>query len=220
MCHNIYYIIKINVNDVKYLNFEESINFLKENNISCLKINEINSISELKKHTHFPYCLKLSSSILHKSEEKAVIIDIFTFAKLLSSFRYLKNILKKNKIPGKIILQNQVEGVELIIGINEDKQFGKTILFGTGGIFTEQVNDAKLKLLPLTKKDTIKLIKFTNVYNILKGARGKKYNLDSLKNLILKISKLSVEKDIKDLDLNPVIINEKDVYIVDARISL
>jgi acyl-CoA synthetase (NDP forming) len=208
------------VNDVNYLNFEESINFLKENNINCLEINEINSISELKKHTNFPYCLKLSSSILHKSEEKAVITDIFTFSKLLSSFRYLKDILKRNKIFGKIILQNQVEGVELIIGINEDKQFGKTILFGTGGIFTEQVNDAKLKLLPLTKKDTIKLIKSTNVYSILKGARGKKYNLDSLINLILKISKLSLEKDIKDLDLNPVIINEKDVYIVDARIGL
>jgi acyl-CoA synthetase (NDP forming) len=205
---------------MNYLNFEESINFLENNNIKCLGIKIINSISELKKHTDFPYCLKLSSSILHKSEEKAIINEIFTYNKLYASYKNLKNILKKNKISGKIILQKQVDGIELIIGINEDKQFGKTIVFGTGGIFTEQINDINLKLLPINNKEIDILIKETEIYNILKGARSKKYNLKSLKELISKISKLAIKKDIKDLDLNPVIINEKNVYIVDARIGL
>jgi acyl-CoA synthetase (NDP forming) len=205
---------------MNYLNLTESIDFLEKNKIKCIDTFIVTSKSALLKYTDFPYCLKLSSSILHKSDEHAVITTICNKEKLVESYKYLKNLLNKHKISGNIVLQKQVSGLELIIGIIEDPQFGKTLLFGSGGIFTEQISDAGIKLIPIKKEEVSDLIKNTNVYSILKGARGKKYNIKLLEQLLFNISKLAISKDIKDLDLNPVIINEDGLFIVDARVGL
>lgn len=200
-----------------WLNFSESIDFLKKNNIKVIDCNVIDSKEKLEKFNDFPYVLKLSSSLLHKTEEKAVITDIYSKESLISAYNHLNSILKKHQISGKIILQKQVRGLELIIGINKDEQFGKVILFGQGGIYTEVLNDTAIRILPITKKEIEEMIFSTKISKLF-FARGVIYDTSKLVNLIDRISAIS--KNINELDLNPVIFTKDEIYIVDARVKL
>jgi 3-hydroxypropionyl-CoA synthetase (ADP-forming) len=204
-----------------WLNFLESICFLEENNIVCHETFIINKKDQLKKHIDFPYVLKISSDLLHKTEVNAVKTDLFSLKDLEKAFLDLNTVLIKNKIDGTICLQKQIKGIEVIVGITNDSQFGKVLLFGQGGIFAEKNKDNSMKILPITKKDTKDLLEKTIVGKIIsKGYRNKKYPKEKLEKLFLDLSKLAIQKDIKELDLNPIIITEKEIYIVDARIKV
>ena len=209
-----------------WLNFYESISFLNENRIKCVTTEVIISEKQLSKYTNFPYVLKLSSSLLHKTDVKGVYINLFSKEQLVSSFKKLNDVLKEKKIDGKITIQKQISGLELIIGIKEDKQFGKIILFGSGGIYTEILKDVSIRLLPLDSRGADKLIAESKISKIILGnengedLRGKKYPIVDLKKLLINISEVIIKKNIKELDLNPIIINEDGVFIVDARVEL
>ncbi|MFA5745503.1 MAG: acetate--CoA ligase family protein [archaeon] len=204
---------------MNWLNFNESIEYLKKNKISVLETKIINSKKELEKYSNFPYVLKLSSNLIHKTESKAIITDIYSKESLESSFDYLQNVLKKEKVIGKVILQKQVKGLELIVGINEDPQFGKVIVFGQGGIYTEIQNDTAIRILPITKKEIEEMIFQTRVSKLF-FARGIQYDVSKLIFLVEQVSILSKDKDLLELDLNPVIFTKDNFYIVDARVKL
>lgn len=204
-----------------WLNFLESICFLEEHDIKCHETFIINNKDQLKKHTEFPYVLKISSDLLHKTEVNAVKTDLFSVKDLEKAFLDLNAVLKKNKINGTICLQKQIKGIEVIVGITNDLQFGKVLLFGQGGIFAEKNKDNSLKILPITKKDAKDLLEKTIVGKIISnGYRNKIYPKEKLEKLFLDLSALSMKKNIQELDLNPVIITEKDIYIVDARVKI
>jgi len=208
---------------MKSLTFIESIEFLKENKIPfVLDINRINKEKDLlnKNTNDFPFVMKLSSSILHKTEKKGVYLNLLNQKDLLSAFNSLNKLINKEKIRGNVVLQKQVYGQELIVGIKEDSIFGKVIMFGIGGIYTEIIKDVAFGVLPITEKDAEKIIFTSKIGKILSGARGIKYPTNDLIQLLVKISSLAIKKDIKELDLNPVIINEKGLFVVDARVLL
>jgi len=200
-----------------WLNLLESMNFLKKHNIKTFDYKIIDSKEKLKNYKDFPYVLKLSSNLLHKTEEKAVITEIHSCDSLVSAYTYLKSILEKHKIQGKIILQKQVKGLELIVGINNDGQFGKVILFGQGGIYTEILNDTAISLIPVSKKEIENMIFSTKISKLF-FARGVIYDTKKLIDLLENISKISDK--IQELDLNPVILTKEGPYIVDARVKL
>lgn len=202
---------------MEWLNLLDSIEFFKKNNIPVLEYKVISSKKDLDKKTDFPYVLKLSSKILHKTEEKAVFTDIYSYSSLVDAYNHLKNILDKKKIDGKIILQKQVKGLELILGLKKDPQFGKIILFGQGGVYTEIINDSSIKLIPLTKKDIEELIYSTKISKMF-SARGINYDVTQLPNLIEKI--LKIENKIEELDLNPIILAKDGLHIVDIRVKV
>jgi len=205
------------VEKMVWLNFLESIDFLKKNNIKVLDYKIIDSKEKLEYYKDFPYVLKLSSNLLHKTEEKAVITDIYSKESLFSAYNHLSSILEKHKIKGKIILQKQVKGLELIIGINKDEQFGKVILFGQGGIYTEVLDDTSIRILPIEKKEIQEMIFSTRVSKLF-FARGVIYDTKELIDLIESISKISTK--VLEFDLNPVILTKEGLYIVDARVKL
>ncbi len=208
---------------MKSLNFIESTDFLNENKVPfVLEIKTINKEKDLLNTSinSFPYVMKLSSSLLHKTEKRAVCLNLINQKDLVSAFNSLSKLIIKEKIKGNIILQKQVFGQELIIGIKEDQVFGKVIMFGLGGIYTEIIKDVTFKVLPITEKDAEDMISKSKVGKILSGARGIKYPTTDLIGLLVKISNLAIKKDIKELDLNPVIINEKGLFVVDARVLL
>ena len=208
---------------MKILTFIESIEFLEENKVPfVLGIKTINKDKDLLDSNlkDYPYVLKLSSSLVHKTEKRGVYLNLMNQKDLLSSFNFLNKLMSKEKIKGKIILQKQVPGIELIIGVKEDPIFGKVIMFGVGGIYTEIIKDVSFKVLPITEKDAENIISKSKIGKILFGARGIKYPTKDLIELIIKISSLAIKKDIKELDLNPIIINENGLFIVDARVLL
>ena len=119
------------------------------------------------------------------------------------------------KIEGFYIQKMVEPGIECIIGIKEDPQFGKVIIFGFGGIYTEVFKDISMRILPITVDDAHEMITETKIYKILSGTRGKKYDIDVITDTLIKVSLLT---DIKELDINPILIHEKGCKVLDARI--
>ncbi len=153
----------------------------------------------------FPLWLKLNTGE-HKAEQGGVelCLDIQNLDKKMKQMQ--------KKFPGKkFIVQKNIEGLELIAGLKKDTTFGKVLLVGAGGSFTEILND-KTFIFPPTSKEEIELaIKQLKIHKII-GQKSLK--LDKLIDLIFNFSKLKIE----EADLNPIILNEIQAVIVDARV--
>ena len=177
---------------------------------------------KIVKKIGFPVVLKLSSpELIHKSDIGGVFTNINDEKQLTDSFSLLLRNAKKKRIKIEgITLQRQEEGLEVIIGAKRDPQFGPIILFGLGGLYVEVFKDFSLRIAPIDKKLALEMIDEIKSSSILKGARGKKpVNINAIIDILLKVSKLMLSnKNIVQLDLNPVIVNEKSAKIVDAKI--
>jgi hypothetical protein len=164
------------------------------------KIESENNLSDM----NFPYWMKVSIPE-HKAELGAVK-KCRNEKEAADNFNSLKN-----KFPGsEIIIQEDIEGMEMIIGLKQDRVFSRLLMIGFGGKQAEILRDVSFRALPIDKKEIEKMIKELKLYPLL---IKKKYALDKFISLAEKISWLSV----KELDLNPVVLNEKEAIIVDAR---
>lgn len=203
------------------LNLIESIKMLEKYGIKTAKMQEIRNETELKEKTkknNYPIVMKIvSSKISHKTEKGGVITEINTEKEAEEAFQKLK------KIKGfeKAIIQEYIEGTELIIGSSTDPQFGKIILFGLGGIFVEVLKDTSIRIIPIEKKDAKEMIEEIKGKKILDGFRGKKaINKKKIEEIIFKIAKMIETENIEEMDINPLIANEKEIKAVDARITI
>jgi hypothetical protein len=155
----------------------------------------------------FPLWIKLNSWE-HKLKLGA-IKKINSFEDLVKTHSQLQK-----QFPGKkFILQEDVSGIEIIAGIKTDKTFDKVLLIGAGGTLAEIMQDTESRILPVEKEEIESAIKELKIYKILEE---KQANISSLVGLIKKFSDLKIE----EADLNPIIVNEKEAVVVDARISL
>lgn len=112
------------------------------------------------------------------------------------------------------------KGIEVMVGVSENEQFGKFILFGMGGIFAEVLEDYSLRLIPLTREDAEEMIRETKGYRILKGYRNFKADIENLTELLLRVSEMVERENIAEMDLNPVFAYEDGYMVVDARIRI
>jgi len=171
----------------------------------------------------FPVALKVvSEKILHKSDIGCVKTGISSAGQAAKAFdEIMKNAKTKAKVrPEGILIQKMESGTEIIIGLKKDPQFGPVVLLGLGGIFVEVMKDVSLRIAPLEKTGCLEMIEELKGSAILKGARGKKpVNIDSIVNILMAVSSIGMKnKNIAEMDLNPVIVNESSAKVVDARI--
>ncbi|HID27555.1 MAG TPA: acetyl-CoA synthetase [Methanosarcinales archaeon] len=174
----------------------------------------------------FPVAMKIvSKEITHKSDSGCVLLNI-DLDEVEEGFNTIINNANKHvpypTIDGVLISEMVQSGIETIVGVKRDPQFGAVIMFGLGGIFVEVFKDVSLRVAPITKFDAINMIKEIKGYKILKGFRGcKEYDIDSVVDVLLSVSKISEEiNNLLELDINPLIVQEKGVVAVDARILL
>jgi len=172
----------------------------------------------------YPVVLKISSpDIVHKTELGLVKLNIKDKKELEKNWDDILKVLKVKKIKFRgILVQKQKKGIEIAIGMKRDAQFGPVLMFGLGGIFIELLKDISLRISPITKKEAKKMIREIKAFPILEGFRGQKpVRLKNIIDIIMKVSDLSLREDkIKEIDLNPIIINEKETKVVDARIII
>jgi acyl-CoA synthetase (NDP forming) len=110
-------------------------------------------------------------------------------------------------------------GIELIIGASIDKQFGPIIMCGSGGIYTEILNDVTFRLAPIDLKEAMNMIGELKIYSILKGARKQKeMDIAGIADTIKKVSEIISSGGVSEIDLNPIIVSDKDATVVDALI--
>ena len=178
------------------------------------------------KELGFPLVAKIvSPQILHKTDEKGVKVGLNSELQVRETFNEMYGRLsKKFSVKGVLIEKMVPKGItELIVGLQNDPQFGPVIMLGLGGIFTEIFKDISFRVLPINKEDAMEMIESLQGKQILKGFRGADpVNIDVLSNALVNIGKLGIDMAAyyDSIDFNPVIAYANDYYVVDAKIIL
>ena len=174
----------------------------------------------------FPLVAKIvSPEILHKTDVKGVKVGIQNEAQAKEAFSDMHGRLSKQyKTVKGVLLEKMVpSGAELIVGLQNDPQFGPIIMAGIGGIYTEVFKDVAFRVLPITKEDALSMIEELKGKKILEGFRGASpISKDMIANALVSIGNLGTDMATyyESIDFNPVIFYEKDYYVVDAKIIL
>ena len=203
---------------VKTYSEYQSKNILKKNGIKIPKsvLSNPNKAVEDSKKIGFPVVLKINSNqIFHKSEIKGVFTNIKSETEVKKSLKYLSKL--GNEILIEKMIQDQV--VEMIIGIKVDDLFGPVIIIGSGGIYTELINDSITLLLPLRKASVLKAINSLKISKLLKGYRGKsKADVEELAQTIMKLGTFAEKNASRliEMDINPLIVRTKGKGVVAA----
>ncbi len=175
----------------------------------------------------YPVVLKFTSpQILHKTDAGSVITSLAhgeQLAAAFSQFRLRQENLNSSIRPdSKIIIQKQITGgVEVIVGVKRDPNFGPILLFGAGGTLAELLADRNLYLLPINPSAARRLIETSKVFPLLSGYRGAPpCHINSLVNLIVRLGELATIQDIAEIEINPAIVTSSGTFAVDARVIL
>ncbi|MCK5069738.1 MAG: acetate--CoA ligase family protein, partial [Desulfocapsa sp.] len=116
------------------------------------------------------------------------------------------------------------KGLEVIIGMTRDPQFGPMLMFGLGGIFVEVMKDVTFHLAPITEQEAIQMLKSTKSYAMLQGRRGQDgVDVAAIASGLQRISQLTTDfPQILELDINPFIVGEfgSEPVVADARMTL
>jgi acyl-CoA synthetase (NDP forming) len=168
----------------------------------------------------FPVALKVcSSKILHKTDVGGVVLNIQNKQELEKTFKEFR---KKFPTEDLLVDQMQEKGVEIIVGLIQDPTFGLSIMCGIGGIFTELYKDVSFRVVPIDEYDARQMIEELTGKKLLEGFRGMKANKQLVIDLVLNVSKLGEEliDCLDEMDLNPVLVYEKSICVVDAKLIL
>lgn len=182
---------------------------------------------DLSEQIGFPVVLKIASpDISHKSDAGGVRVGLKNKSEVRKAFGEImtsaRQMYPTANIQGVSVQSMARPGVEIIIGMTKDPQFGPVLMFGLGGIFVEVLKDVSFRIVPLTRRDASEMIKEIRGYPLLKGYRGQEpSNIPFLENLLLKVSDFAEQTpEIKELDLNPVFAYSDAAVAVDARVVL
>ncbi len=167
----------------------------------------------------FPVVMKIvSPDVVHKTDAGGVKLNLMNVDDVRKAYRDILETFKYQHVEGVAVQRMAKAGIEAIIGVTRDPGFGPLIMFGLGGVFVEVLRDVSFRILPITEKDAAQMIDEIRGSGILKGYRGQAVDLDSLQQLLLKISRLVVENpEISELDLNPLFLYPDGYITVDAR---
>jgi len=175
----------------------------------------------------FPLVMKVvSPQILHKTDVGGVKVGLENINDVKKTFNDMYGRLSKKKgvdVKGILLEKMVPKGVELIVGIQNDSQFGPVIMVGLGGIMTEVMKDVAFRMLPITTSDAKSMINELKGSKLLKGFRGSApIDLNMVAKMLVDIGKLGVDNAdyINSIDFNPVIVYPKSHYVVDAKILL
>lgn len=176
----------------------------------------------------FPVALKaVSPDLSHKSDRGLVKLGLETAVSVKEAAVELLTAVswgKEATLEGLLVQKMSPSGVEMIVGIHHDPQFGPVVALGSGGVLVELLDDAVLRLPPLTTQQAMKMITASKSYRLLQGYRQyPPADVAALAQLLVDISRLAVAEDgrIASLDLNPVIVRPKrqGIGVVDVRVE-
>jgi len=169
----------------------------------------------------FPVALKLvAAEIVHKTESGAVVLGLKSAEEVEAQGKQLLS-----KAPGKaqLLIQEMVQGTEVLLGARTDPQFGPFLMVGLGGIFVEVLKDVSLRLLPVDEKEALAMLKELKGYRILEGVRGQPpRDIKALARAMTGLSDLfaSYRPFLSDLEINPLMVRREGegVAAVDVRV--
>lgn len=198
----------------------ESKKRLKKYGISVAEEFVVTSADEAKEAVNkinIPFAMKVcSADILHKSDVGGVILNVSDSEMARASFTTIMKNVKKNcpeaNVEGVLVAPMLKKGMEMIIGVNNDPQFGPMLMVGMGGVFVEIYKDIAIYPAPVSRDRAKKMIQSLKAYHLLEAYRGNSaYDVDALCDMIVNIGKFAIanKNKIKELDINPVFVYPK-----------
>jgi acyl-CoA synthetase (NDP forming) len=181
----------------------------------------------ISKKLGFPVVIKIvAQEIVHKSDIGGVKLDLKTSEKVAKAYDEILSVVSQRTpkviIEGVSVQRMARPGVEVIIGMTKDPQFGPVLMFGLGGILVEILSDVSFRIVPLERRDARDMIREIKGYPLLEGYRGKEpVDISTLEDILLNVSGF-VERhpEVKEIDLNPIFAYPDGAIAVDARVIL
>jgi len=212
------------------LNEVEAKELLKQAGIPVIDTRQARTKKEavsLSKEIGFPVVMKIiSPDIVHKSDIGGVVLGLANAAQVGRAYREMMSSVKqmqsKARIEGVSVQKMSAPGVEMIIGMNKDPQFGPVIMFGLGGILVEVLKDISFRLVPVSSLDAAEMVKEIRGYVLLQGYRGQEpVDISRLEAIIKNISEfIEANPQIGELDINPLMATGDSIVALDARIVI
>jgi acyl-CoA synthetase (NDP forming) len=162
-----------------------------------------------------------SPELLHKTDVGGVRLGLKTRPQVAEAFSQMAAEL--GDAMGGAVVQRMVDpGVETIVGVVHQENFGPLVMFGLGGIATDLLGDRAYRILPLTDLDARELVRSLKSAPLLFGYRGSPpANVEALEELLLRVGRMAAEiPEIVELDLNPVIVSQEEAVAVDAKLRV
>lgn len=173
------------------------------------------------KEIGFPVAVKLiAAEVVHKTESGAVVLGLKSAEEVQAEGQKL---LTKTLGRGHLLIQEMVQGTEVLIGARTDPQYGPFLIVGLGGIFVEVLKDVSIRLLPIDEREAREMLKELRGYKILEGVRGQKpRDVDALVKAMVGLSEIFAahRDDLSDMEINPLMVREqgKGAAAVDVRL--
>ena len=208
----------------------ESKEFLKPAGINIIDTKLATSKEEaisISRQLGFPVVLKIASpDIVHKSDAGGVKLGLKTANQVGKAYDQILPAIRQKypqaRLHGVAVQKMARPGVEVIIGMSKDAQFGPVLMFGLGGILVEVLKDVSFRIVPLSRRDAAEMLREIKGYPLLEGYRGREaVDISYLEELLLKVSSF-VEQNpgVRELDLNPIFAYSDGAIAVDARVIL
>ncbi|MFW6259803.1 MAG: GNAT family N-acetyltransferase, partial [Tangfeifania sp.] len=184
---------------------------------------------EISEKKGYPVVMKIySPDITHKSDVGGVALNIKDEEMVRATFHNMVKTASEKRPDAKIdgvTIQRMVDtkdAVEIILGIKKDPEFGTVMLVGMGGTSAELFKDKRLEFPPLNEQLARQMLESLKIYPLLEGYRGAPpKNIDKLVEVLIRMSYLAADyPEIKELDINPLIVTPTDVIALDARIVI
>lgn len=175
------------------------------------------------KRIGYPVVLKACSAAeAHKTEKGLIAVNLPTQKALSAAFAELSARAGPD-YDGAFLVQEMVSGArEIMIGMHRDPQFGPSVMFGLGGIFTEILQDVAFRVAPLRKRDAVEMTRAIRGRRILEAVRGMPaVDLDVLTGSLIAVGRLALDHpEIAEIDVNPLIVRGDRPIAVDALVVL
>jgi len=170
----------------------------------------------------YPLVIKAcSADIAHKTEKGLIRVDVRNEEEAKAAFNEI--VASINGAGKTVLIQQMIRGQrELVVGLTRDPQFGPCVMFGLGGIFTEILGDSVFRVAPLEKFDAMDMMQEIKAHKILDAVRGlEAVDRELLADMLIKVGQIGIENEnIKEIDINPVIISGGKPVAVDALVVL
>ncbi len=182
-----------------------------------LNVTKPSEIEAVRHSIGFPAVMKVVGPV-HKTDVGGVVLNIKSVDEMQARFEQLMQI----DLAVGVLIQPMISGTELFIGVKRESNFGHIILCGLGGIFVEVLNDFSSCLCPVSKTESITMIRRLRAYKIIQGVRGREgVNEPLFSEIIQRISALvTVAPEIVEMDINPLMGSSQKITAVDTRIRI
>jgi acetyltransferase len=203
---------------------------LKNYGIPTLSVQVATSPEEAKEAADkigYPVVMKVvSQDIAHKTDVGGIVLHINSSDEAGEAYStIIKNVkrhLPDANVKGVLVAPMISGGEEVILGMKRDLSFGPVLMFGMGGILVEVYRDVSFRVAPVSPEEATSMIEQIQGYPLLTDFRGRKAkDIEMLKECIMRLSQLVMEcPQIKELDINPLIVLEEGCYVADAKIMV